>query len=53
MKTYEFETLMKLKKHFDKNNIELPGKGEYSTFDLQSYTTRDKFLLDIDRRVRY
>ena len=52
MTDVEFQNLMKLKKVFVKEAIELPNNGENETYDLESIATRDKFYLDVDRRGR-
>lgn len=52
MTNSEFHNLIKLKKIFTKDTIELPNNGENDTYDLKSTETRDKFYLDIDRRGR-
>ncbi len=47
----EFLTLLKLSKHFDSSFINLPAPGEKAKpFKILSDSTRDIFLLDIDRR---
>lgn len=47
----EFERLLKLNKHFEVLNIKLPIAGERSKpFKVLSDSTRDIFLLDIDRK---
>ena len=50
MTDLEFLSLMKLKKVFIKDSIELPNNGDNATYDLESVETRDKFYLDVDRR---
>lgn len=46
----EFKQLLELNKIFVKNPIKLPQQGYYKEYDVNSKTTNDKFIIDVDRR---
>lgn len=51
MTNEDFKELLRLKKHFEGHNIELPTAGEKGKpLKVLSDTTRDIFILDTDRK---
>jgi hypothetical protein len=53
MTNEKFRFLMSLEKIFMDSSVTLPLSGGKESFNLQSTTTNDKFILDIDRRSKF
>lgn len=52
MTSDEFNRLMQLKKVFDDEIVILPRAGGNGAYNLSSVSSRDTFILDVDRRSR-
>lgn len=52
MSNEEFRVLIGLSKVFSKPSIKLPLSGSDGTYEVESTSTNDRFLLDVDRSSR-